>query len=296
MIEGIDYSRGGPMRAGAVAAAGKHFVGRYAVNDLSPDGRGITASEYREMTSAGIDVFLYWEASEAWMLGGRNAGEHAARNAVENIVRAKMPVRMPVYYSHDIEPQEHHYPAIAECLKGAASVVGIERVGLYGGFGIIDYAATRGLATWFCQTYAWSGGQWSRFAHLQQYDNVGNFIGGVDVDLVRATVPHFGQASDFVTVPTTLPPLPTHRIPAPDKVLAQGFLLHPNVHNRFKCVHGGRFKTAPFRDADVAGASPYRAGRFYTFDWHTTNDDEHWHVSKAGSWALAKNFVAMGDV
>lgn len=285
--EGVDYSRGGIPSPASLKAAGKSFVGRYAVDDKSPNGRGITGPEYRTFAASGIDVFLYWEANEAWMLGGFEAGASAARNAVLNIESAGMPVGMPVYYSHDIEPQPEHYAAIDDCLRGAASIVGHERVGLYGGYDIIAHCAVSGTADWFCQTYAWEYGRGVHpSSHLYQYDNVGNYIDTVDCDLVRAIKPRYGQASSFVT-----PNYPDKRVPAPDKMTAQGHPLAANKNRRFECTQGGRFKTGPSNDAPNATPSPYKAGRTYTFDFSTIVDGSVWLVSRAGSWAPAKNFT-----
>lgn len=203
--EGVDYSSTGTSNweylANELKAAGKDFVGRYAVTDKSPGGRGITAAEYQVMRAAGIEVFVYWEAQTSWMLGGWDAGVRAARDAVKNLQAAGMPTTMPVYYSHDIEPDPSHYAAVDECLRGAASVVQIQSVGLYGGWGVIDHVSRTKTAPWLCQTYAWSGGRLHPDAHLHQYNNYGNYIAGTDVDLVAALKPHYGQASDFVGKP-----------------------------------------------------------------------------------------------
>lgn len=215
MTEGVDYAFGAPIPGAALAAAGKSFAGRYAVSDHAPPGRGITGAEYRELTAAGIEVFVYWEGSESWMLGGYAAGAAAARNARANLLAAEMPATMPVYFAHDIEPQRPHLAAIDACLNGAASVIGWERVGVYGGWGLIDYLAGGGAVEWLCQTVAW---QWDfdgnrqgvhPRATLHQYDTLANTIAGVDVDLVRALRDTYGQASRFVAQPA--PPEP----PAP---------------------------------------------------------------------------------
>lgn len=300
MTEGVDYSRGGPMTVGALRTTGKRFVGRYAVNDKSPGGRGITGSEYRNMTQNGIDVFLYWEAEAEWMTGGWDRGVAAAENALDNIRNAGMPERMPIYYSHDIDPRGGGIDGVIQCLRGAASVVGIERVGLYGGWALIDLCAREGHAKWFCQPLAW---QWDFYgngqglhpaAHLYQYQyNV--WIGGVNCDSVRAVKEHYGQASDFVerpTTTTTLPPFPHRRIEAPDEWHAQGFALVRNANNRFVCTQGGHFKTYPHDKAPNGVETPYKANKPYTFDWRTKDkvNGEVWYVSKYGSWAPSKNF------
>lgn len=215
MIEGVDFAWGGsPAMAPALVAAGMKFAWRYAVSDLSPFGRGITAAEYQAYRAAGIDVGLYWEGHESWMLGGYDAGVGAARNAVANIAEAGMPAGIPVYFAHDIEPDGAHFAAVDACLAGAAAVIGPERVGLYGGYDVIAHAHDAGTARWLCQTYAWSRGLLHPAVHLYQYDNYGNVIGGIDVDFVRAYQANYGQASMFGAQPEPEPaPGPVYATP-----------------------------------------------------------------------------------
>lgn len=304
-IEGVDYSRTPNANWSALAAAlranGKRFVGRYAVSDKSPNGRGITRAEYQAMTAAGIEVFVYWEAQTSWMLGGYDAGARAAENALVNLREAGMPRDMPVYYSHDIEPAAVHFDEVDACLRGAASVVGFDAVGLYGGYGIIQHVAdVSHTAPWFCQTYAWSGSRVHPASHLYQYDNYDNYIAGTDVDLVRALKTEYGQASSFINRPTTSttttapPPVyPTKRIPAPDTLLAQGHELTKNETIRFRCIDNTLFRTAPSMNAPAAVKTPAAVGKTYTMPYKTIVDGVTWYVSNAGSWARAKHFTAV---
>jgi hypothetical protein len=96
-----------------------------------------------------------------------------------------------VYFSADWDATSGEQAAIDAYLKGAASVLGAGRVGVYGSFDVINRCKRNGTARWFWQTYAWSGGRLSGAAHLYQYHN-GQHINGA-VDLTRALVPEFGQ-------------------------------------------------------------------------------------------------------
>lgn len=196
-IEGVDYSRTAYSNSPSVAslnARGKHFAGRYAVNDTSPSGRGITAAEYQRFAAAGIDVFLFWEGVEHWMLDGWDAGVFAAKNANDNIAKAGMPPQTPVYFAHDIDPQPQHFGQIDDCLAGAASVVGAERVGIYGGWLLMDHCFQARNARWLCQTIAWEYHHGLHpAAHLYQY-GYNEWIDGTNCDLVRAMQENYGQA------------------------------------------------------------------------------------------------------
>jgi hypothetical protein len=87
--------------------------------------------------------------------------------------------------------------------------MGIERVGLYGGYWPLLRAKQNGTARWFCQTLAWSGGNLLPGVHLYQYGfNV--YINGVNVDLVRAYQDNFGQATPpAIPAPPAPEPQPT---------------------------------------------------------------------------------------
>lgn len=243
-IEGVDYSTTAngnwPGLATAMVNAGKQFVGRYAVNDKSPGGRGITYDEFAAMKAKGVGVFVYWEGHESWMLGGYNAGVAAAKNAQQNILSAGMRATMPIYFAHDIEPDPDHFAAIDDCLRGCASVVGWERVGVYGGWLLIDYMAGGGTVKWLCQTYAWEYGHGKHpAAVLYQYDNYDNYIYGTNVDLVRAYAENYGQSELPAPPPPPVPTYPPSRpVPRPllqghDHVDAKGnkwYACHRTVH------------------------------------------------------------------
>lgn len=214
-ILGVDYSATASADWDGLAAvlknSGRQFVGRYAVNDKSPGGRGIAAAEYQAMTAAGIDVFLYWESSEGWMTGGFAAGVVAAVNAQNNITSAGMPHGTPVYFACDFDAAPEDQAAIDDCLRGCASVLGFERVGLYAGYHVLKRSMQNGTARWFCQTSAWSGGMVLGGIHLYQYA-YNQYFAGTNCDLVRAYQEDFGQARKH----TDAPPPPPIKYAAPE--------------------------------------------------------------------------------
>lgn len=211
-LEGVDYSETANANwaglANALKAAGKNFAGRYAVGDKSPGGRGITAAEYAAFKDAGVEVFLYWQTTTNWMLGGWAAGVNGANNAQFNLVAAGMPKDMPVYFACDFDATEGQQAVIDECLRGAASVLGAERVGLYAGYHVLKRAKQNGSAKWFCQTSAWSGGMLMEGVHLYQYA-YNQYVYGTNCDWVRAYQENYGQASKFEDGPVIIePPTP----------------------------------------------------------------------------------------
>ncbi|MGW2213219.1 hypothetical protein ACWCV3_28460, partial [Streptomyces sp. NPDC001781] len=85
-------------------------------------------------------------------------------------------------------------------LAGAGSVIGRDRVGIYGGYYPVKRALDAGKATWAWQTVAWSGGQWDARAVIRQ--GLQKTINGVSCDLNTATAEDYGQWTPGKT-PTT---------------------------------------------------------------------------------------------
>ena len=222
MSEGFDWSTGwltGPQ----VRAAGGVLAGRYAVPDLSPAGRGISAAEYATHKAAKVSVFLYYEGTASWMLGGWDAGVEAAHIAEASKANAAMPERQPIHYAHDIDPDPNHFPAIEACLDGIASVVGWDKIGVYAGWLLIDHLARLGKIRYFVQTIAWEYGRGVHpAATAYQYDTrdvASNYVGGVACDRVRSLVDNFGQDTMFMTEPfpkADLPPWWDEQVAATD--------------------------------------------------------------------------------
>ncbi|MEU9022352.1 glycoside hydrolase domain-containing protein [Actinomadura sp. NPDC048394] len=186
---GVDYAWGRP-GAAALQRAGAKFVCRY----LSPDttGKNLDAGEARELGAAGIAIVVVWESTAARARAGRDAGAVDARTAAAQAAACGMPPDRPIYFAVDFDAAPADQSPINAYLRGAASVLGVARVGIYGGYWPVSRALDAGLARWAWQTYAWSGGRWDARAQLQQYSN-DHVINGVGVDYNRSTSPDFGQ-------------------------------------------------------------------------------------------------------
>jgi hypothetical protein len=103
-----------------------------------------------------------------------------------------MPGRRPIYFGVDFDATDEDKPKIANYLRGAATVLGSRRVGVYGGYWVVKYCFDHALATFGWQTYAWSGGHRDQRAQLYQHRN-GVHIGGVVCDRDTAYARDFGQ-------------------------------------------------------------------------------------------------------
>lgn len=189
MIEGVDYSTDKPDPRG-LYEVGKRFAARY-VGPGTTD-KHLSIEEAHNLAAAGVSIVVVAEGAEAGLLGGFPIGVDWAIMADSHAKACGMPASRPIYFAVDFDCTEAQWPRIREALAGAAEVLGVNRVGVYGGIRVIEWAARDGAASWFWQTYAWSGGEWSPRAHVQQYRNNVSLVGGT-VDLDRSYVNDFGQ-------------------------------------------------------------------------------------------------------
>lgn len=209
--EGVDLSWARPGGA-ALVAAGKKFVIRYLYPD-GQGGKGLDGGELADYLAHGLEVPVVYESYAGRAKEGRAAGEADAKTAQHELEALGLPSGMPIYFAVDYDAPESDQPAIDEYLRGVASVISLERTGVYAGYWIIKRCHENNTATWLWQTYAWSGGNLHPAAHLYQYRN-GQNIGGA-VDFTRALQENYGQPSKFGNVqPAPQPPTPAPAPPA----------------------------------------------------------------------------------
>ena len=185
---GCDYSFARPTPA-SLASMGYKFVCRYLSGDPS-GGKDITASEQADLEAGGIDIVLNWETTGTDASNGYNAGVSDATAAKAEAESVNQPPNRPIYFSIDFDAQSGDAAAINEYFKGVASVIGVSRTGVYGGYYIVNELFNAGLVTWGWQTYAWSNGAWDSRAQLRQVQN-GVDNGQLDAD--TGMVVDFGQ-------------------------------------------------------------------------------------------------------
>lgn len=188
-VFGVDYAWGRP-GAAALKRAGAKFACRYLSHDTT--GKNLTRAEADDLSDAGIWLVVVWESTAKRPLDGRSAGVADARDAAAQAAACGMPAGRPIYFAADWDAAASQQGKINAYLDGAASVIGRDRVGLYGGYGPVKRAFDAKKITYGWQTYAWSGGRWDKRAQLQQYSN-DHEINGVGVDYDRAVDSDYGQ-------------------------------------------------------------------------------------------------------
>ena len=189
--EGIDYSWARPGGA-AIKNAGKKFVVRYLFED-GQGGKGLDGSELADLVNNGLEIVLVYEAYAASMREGYNTGKAHAEAAQREINRLGLPKNSVVYFAADWDASAGEQAAIDDYNNGAASVIGRDRVGLYGSADVMTRTMQSGSAKWFWQTYAWSRGRVQEGIHLYQYSNGENINGAVDFN--RTSLDNYGQVS-----------------------------------------------------------------------------------------------------
>lgn len=188
--KGVDYSFARPGGA-AIAAAGFTFAMRYC--PYSGDGgKGLTLAELDDLHANGIAVGLVYESTAGRPLAGYEAGDVDATVARAAMQQLAFPDDRPMYFAVDFNARPDHYAVIDQYLSGAASVLGLERVGVYGSYDVCAHCFMAATAKWFWQTYAWSAGKNFEWRNVYQYLN-GQSLNGAAVDYNEAYGVDFGQ-------------------------------------------------------------------------------------------------------
>ncbi len=192
--EGVDYAFSSPSPLG-LAAAGKRFAMRYVGPGSDP--KHLHASERDALWQAGLSIVLLAEGQSGDANKGYDMGVTHARSADTAAKALGAPAHIPIYFAVDFDVTSSQWPAVANYLRGCASVIGLARVGVYASVWGLKWASLGQTATWFFQAFApaWSGGSnaapWP-YAHVVQYHNNVTLAGGT-VDLCRAQVDVIGQ-------------------------------------------------------------------------------------------------------
>ena|GEM_PF-2007241 len=183
-MKGVDYAWTHPSPA-ALKAAGIAFVMRYLSTDAS---KNLTRAEANALAEENIWCGVVWESTANRAGAGKAAGQADAKTALAQATAAGMPAGHPVYLAVDYDAD----PAtVVPYFQGAASVLGLDRTGVYGGYKVVKYLLDHELVTFAWQTAAWSAGKWDARAHIRQGAYIK--IGGVQCDANTSQKDDFGQ-------------------------------------------------------------------------------------------------------
>lgn len=196
MANGLDYAGGIPGGA-AIAAAGYRFVCRYlASGGPGLPGKLLTPAEADDLRANGIDIVSNWETTADRMLDGYEAGRSDAQAALNQALACGGSASRPIYFSADFDATPEQQTPINAYLQGAATVLGTNNVGIYGGYWPVSRALDAGAATWGWQTQAWSGGNQDPRINILQNVSLGYaYVNGVECDIDQSLTADFGQWS-----------------------------------------------------------------------------------------------------
>ncbi|MEO8814597.1 MAG: DUF1906 domain-containing protein [Mycobacterium sp.] len=197
----LDYAAG-VIPAAELRAAGAVGAIRY-VSDRRPGaawmlGKPIQLAEARDLEQNGLKIvsnYQYGKQDTADWLGGQDGGVGHANRGSELHTAAGGPSDAPIYASIDDDPSFDQYEQqVAPYLRGWESVIGHQRVGVYGNSKTIGWALQDGLGSYFWQ-HNWGspGGVAHPAAHLHQVEIDTRKVGGVGVDVNQILQPQFGQ-------------------------------------------------------------------------------------------------------
>jgi hypothetical protein len=109
-------------------------------------------------------------------------------------MRCGGPRDRPIYFSADWDTTDGYQVGINDYCRGAASVIGQENVGVYGGYWSVSRALDAGVARWAWQTVAWSGSNRDPRINIMQRNDLGYaYVAGVQCDIDEAKTPDCGR-------------------------------------------------------------------------------------------------------
>jgi hypothetical protein len=212
----------------AMKAAGYGAIFRYLSN--SPAKNLIMSAapydtELRRYFDGGVAVVLNWESSGhiGDSLTNHPGNPHA--QGVEDASRGHAQAALmghpeaPIYFSIDFDCTD--WAGLTAYFSGVASIIGLPRVGVYGGYWVVDHLISNRLVTYVWQTLAWStvnGARYTRHPRANVIQRIGEVtVAGAACDVNEILTPgDFGQLPRPVSPASTsapedamqLPPIP----------------------------------------------------------------------------------------
>lgn len=201
----IDYS-GRPPSATSIKKAGHVGVIRY-FSDSRPGanfaGKPMRKAELDDMKANGLAVvacYQFGKENDADVRGGYAGGVKHAKRAEELIKEAGGDLKAPIFFAVDFNIDLKFWNDVAvHFFRGVASVIGLERTGIYGHSRVCSWAIEDKVIGrnsngryWAWQTIAWSNGEREPQAVLYQ-DTFRKYIEGTEVDVNQVLDSDYGQ-------------------------------------------------------------------------------------------------------
>jgi hypothetical protein len=180
----LDYSAG-KISGAAIRAAGYGGAIRYITDSGNLGTKHTSASEYRDHIACGLQDWLVYEVNTDDPLGGRSGGITAAQRALDGANYIGYPADRHIFFCFDRHASTSELPAWRTYLDGAASVLGVGRVGAYGFSEAIDAAQGHATAFWQCG----SRSAVRSFTNFYQRNTGTTAVGGISCDINDVLIP-----------------------------------------------------------------------------------------------------------
>jgi hypothetical protein len=174
---------------------GKSFVCRYYDNSGGTSLKILDAAEANSLHSAGLIINTVYETCGGSPCCGcppgvsyftPGQGTYDGQQALGAAQRAGQPGWAPIYFAVDYDASDADLGVIVEYFNSVYNAInGAYPLGIYGSFRSVEYAQAHWPGVPYkWQTYAWSGGQLSAYAHIWQFLN-SQFLCNTNVDMDR---------------------------------------------------------------------------------------------------------------
>lgn len=160
--------------------AGIEAIGRYLGDPGS--WKTMSPSEAKNILEAGLAIFSIWETNptrRAYF--SAQQGSHDAVAATRYAQAIGQPQGTPIYFTVDYDASVVDMGPIITYFHAVKAALNGYSVGAYGSYRVIEELRQTGAADYFYQTYAWSAGELSEYAHLYQFQN-DQTVAGIRVD------------------------------------------------------------------------------------------------------------------
>lgn len=179
MYKGIDCAtRITKPVADKLKSDGYIFVARY----LPGTNKNMTADEAQILSDTGRLILSIYETTADRAKGGALNGKQDGADALRLAKALKMPEHGYIYFAVDYDAPLSDMPTIASYLQAVREAAQPYKIGVYGGYRVLEYAGERGLCDGYWQAYAWSYGKVSKYATARQI-SAPQTVAGISADL-----------------------------------------------------------------------------------------------------------------
>lgn len=169
---------------------------------LSKPSRKADLDAIRAAGKSVFSNFQYGKPAAPYVSDFRRGFDGGVADAYESSSRHQQlggPAGAPHYFSIDEDVNLATWNSLcAPWLRGAAAVIGVERVGIYGSRNALTWSREDAAARWFWQARGWRGPGYLDWAHIHQVA-VDTRISGIPfaVDLNEVVQPRWGAWHEY---------------------------------------------------------------------------------------------------